>query len=305
MDSTDSHADLELIAALIDGRLSEADRGRAMRLLAESDEALGVFASSLRHTQPSSAKVLPISSSPRWHWRVVLPVAAAAVLAFMLMPRVGFRGPASVLADDYARELTRDPKFAGGLSVGWENRAWSVSRGAPPVRGSATGPGSSIDPKLAFRLGVRSVDVQVANRAGDTAVARRVTAEVLETLKVVAFSEAVGESYRQLESTLTREPRDASIQRTSEAERQLRDFLGSPMFAFGQWVGAAELAARTRDSAFFISRRAAAVTGTSGLAAEDIQALQQIDERVQRGLTDQSFDEVDQLLQSIIRRRGS
>src|SRR5262249_49206441 len=152
--------------------------------------------------------------------------------------------------------------------------------------------------------GVRSVDVQVANRAGDTAVARRVTAEVLETLKVVAFSEAVGESYRKLESTLTREPREASIRRTTDAERQLRDFLASPMVGFGQWVGAAELAARTHDASFFPARPASTFVNMPGLAPEDVEALRQIDEATQRGLTDQSFDAVHQLLQSMIRRRG-
>jgi hypothetical protein len=307
MDSTDSYADLELIAALIDGRLSDADRARAMTLLAESDEALDVWASAQRGTgtQASDAKVLPISSSPRWRrWQVVIPIAAAAVLAFVLVPRMGLNRSDIALGDDYAKELARDPNFAAGLSAGWENREWSVSRGAAPVRGSAVRPGSAIDPKLAFRLGVRSVDVQVANRAGDTAAARRVTEEVLETLKVVAFSDAVGESFRQLESTLARDPRDLSIQRTSDAERQLREFLGSPMFDFGQWVGAAELAARTHDVPFFSSRRAAMFTGTHGLSSEDIQALRQIEDHVQHGLTDQSFGEVHQLLQSIMRRLG-
>lgn len=305
MDSTESHANLELIAALIDGRLSDEDRARALRLLSESDEALDLFASSVRLANESGAKVLPIGSARRWpRWQLLVPVAAAAAIAVLIVPRVARRGSGGTLGEQYAMELARDPKFANGLTMGWADRGWSVARGAPPVRGPSAQRGSSIDPKLAFRLGVRSVDVQVANRAGDTAVARRVTNEVLETLKVVAFSEAVGESYKTLESTLAREPRDASIQRASEAERQLRDFLGSPMFGFGQWAGAAELAARTRDASFFTSRRAAAFTGTTGLAAEDVEALQQIDERVRQGLNEQSFDEVHQLLQLMIRRRG-
>src|SRR5437764_14030274 len=112
MDSTDSYADLELIAALIDGRLSDADRARAMTLLAESDEALDVWASAQRQTQTqtqvSGATVLPISSSPRWRpWQVVVPIAAAAVLAVVLVPRIGLKGPGNALGDDYAKELVR------------------------------------------------------------------------------------------------------------------------------------------------------------------------------------------------------
>jgi hypothetical protein len=308
MDSTEWHANLELIAALIDGRVSGKDRARAMQVLSESDEALALFASAVRLANESGAKVSPIASSRRWRrwqrWQVLIPVAAAAAIAVIVVPTVSRRESVGTMGNQYAMELARDPKFANALTTGWADRGWSVTRGAPPVGGPSAPRGSSIDPKLAFRLGVRSVDVQVANRAGDTAVARRLTDEVLETLKVVAFSEAVGESYKTLESTLARESRDASIQRASEAERQLRDFLGSPMFSFGQWAGAAELAARTRDASFFTSRRAAAFTGTTGLAPEDIQALRQIDERVQDGLDEQGFDEVHQLLQLMIRRRG-
>ena len=61
MDSIDSSQDLELIAAFIDGRLSAEERARAMKLLADSDEALELFASALRHQADApDVKVVPI-----------------------------------------------------------------------------------------------------------------------------------------------------------------------------------------------------------------------------------------------------
>ena len=88
MDSIDSSQNLELIAAFIDGRLSAEERARAMKLLADSDEALELFASALRHQADTpDVKVIPIATARRWRqWRVIAPVAAAAVLAIVVVP---------------------------------------------------------------------------------------------------------------------------------------------------------------------------------------------------------------------------
>ena len=48
MDPIDTNLDLELLAALADGRLSGEERARAVRMLADSDEALELFAKRLR-----------------------------------------------------------------------------------------------------------------------------------------------------------------------------------------------------------------------------------------------------------------
>src|SRR5215510_1484643 len=77
MHSTDTNADLELLAALMDGRLSGAERARAVKMLAESDEALEIFANAVRdHGDDEDAKIVPIRlSSRRRHWKVIVPVA--------------------------------------------------------------------------------------------------------------------------------------------------------------------------------------------------------------------------------------
>src|SRR6476619_8482004 len=88
MEPNDTNADLELLAALIDGRLSGTERDRAMKLLADSDEALEIFASTVRHQRPA-ATVVPISTARRWRqWKVLTPVAAAAALAIVFVPQL-------------------------------------------------------------------------------------------------------------------------------------------------------------------------------------------------------------------------
>src|SRR4051794_11885444 len=105
MDPIDRNDDLELLAALADGRLSGAERERAIKLLADSDEALELFANTLRD-QPAVAPettVVPITSARRWRpWKVVLPVVAAAALAFVLVPRVTGRSKGGASAREYA-----------------------------------------------------------------------------------------------------------------------------------------------------------------------------------------------------------
>src|SRR5512133_1079861 len=91
MDSISTNVDLELLAALIDGRLSGEERARALKLLANSDEALELYAQTLQHS--AGVQVVPITSARRWRqWKVMVPVAAAAALAIVMVPRLIGRG---------------------------------------------------------------------------------------------------------------------------------------------------------------------------------------------------------------------
>lgn len=313
MDSIDSNEELELMAAFIDGRLSGEDRARAMKLLANSDEALEIVASTLRDQQAiPDVKVVPIKRARRWRqWKTMVPLAAAAGLAIVAVPKLTGRGAQADLAKAYAMELTQDPRFASGLRSGWDQR-WAATRGGA-VTGEAAGTrqaGSATESRLAFRLGARLVDLQIALQRGDTALSERFANEIIETLKGVAFSELVGTSYAELKSRLATESRDQLVGRASVAERELRDLLGSSLlagFAFGEWAAGAELAAQTHDASFFESHGASSIRSaipTGSLAPEDIEALAAIDARLKKGLTDPALDEVHEVLQSIIRRRG-
>src|SRR4051794_11554945 len=110
MDSIDN-TDLELLAALIDGRLSGEEKARALKLLNESDEALEIYAETIRYQRAGEADVVPISTARRWsRWKVLVPVAAAAVFAVVVVPRlvgVKEKGP---MARTYAMELGQNPR---------------------------------------------------------------------------------------------------------------------------------------------------------------------------------------------------
>lgn len=165
-----------------------------------------------------------------------------------------------------------------------------------------------MESRLAFRLGVRSVDLQIALRRSDTVLAKRFINEATSALQGVGFSELVAGRYTDLMSHLSTETRAQSIDRASAAERELRNLLGPSSFAFGEWVGAADLAAETHDASFFQSNHGTSfIRSTSpagSLAGDDIDAIQKIDALVKQGLTDGALDEVHRILQTIIRRRG-
>jgi hypothetical protein len=311
MNSIDDTDDLELLAAFIDGRLSDAERARALALLAKSDDALEIFGDTLRAQHSPALTVVPISRAHRWRqWRVIVPVAAAAALAFLVVPKLIGPGAHGGYANELAMELAHDPRFAGALGEGWDERGWTVTRGAP-MRDAASMPraGSSTEDRLAFRLGARSLDLQVALQRGDTALGARFTNEIVETLGAFGFQELVSARYTDLKARLAADAPARSVERALAAERELRDLVKSPLYVYGQWAGAAELAARTHDAAFFTSshgtRFLRSSVPASILTAEDADALQFIDARVSRGLDERALDDVHARLQSIIRRRGS
>lgn len=302
--SRDLNDDLELIAAFIDGRLVGDDRARAMKLLADSSEALELYAEAARerYGTPDST-VVPITTGRRWRFRtLVIPIAVAAGLAIITVPVLRNRGASPVSAREYASELGRDPRFVSELTAGWEQRAWPVSRGADQAVQAS---GSAADSVVAFRLGVRSVDLQVALQQGDTVLARRMIGDILEMLNSLPLSAAVAQRYEELRSHLATDSRSGTADRAAEAERHLRERLASASFAFGQWISAAELAARTRDSAFFHSAYASrSLKSLAGLSKDEQEAVRSVDTRAKQASTDRAFEDVDQTLRRMIQGLG-
>jgi hypothetical protein len=217
-------------------------------------------------------------------------------------------GVESVLPAQYAMAIATNPRFAGGLPAGWDQRDWSVTRGAES-HPRPTPAGTAAESKVTFRLGVRSVDLDLALRRADTALARRLTHEMIDMLPAVTYSESVAASYRGLESGLATDSASRSLERASAAERELRDLLdNAPPYAFGAWVAAADVAARIRDTTFFESPHGTAYIRASlpasALMPEDDALLRSIDARIPSAASDRGFDEIHEALQATIRRRG-
>ena len=102
--------------------------------------------------------------------------------------------------------------------------SWVIATAAEPIRLVQTRNGSVVS--FACRLGVQSVDLQVALGRGDTARARRVTSEIIDELAAVGLSGPVVQRYRQIRSRLAIDSPAQRIQRASIAPVESREMPG-------------------------------------------------------------------------------
>lgn len=298
--------DFELISAFIDGRLSGTDRERAVRLLADSEEAFEVYSDALRTRADLKADVVvPISERRPWRsavpWRAVGTVAAAAAVLIAVFPAVQARRDRAVM-DVTSNELVRP--FAGSPGartlLASDARGWSVTRG---------GSGPLVDSTLAFRLGVRSVDLQVAVAQRDTLRADLILREIVETLDAIDLSEPFRAQYLAIRDSGAVRSSAADLSATvATAERGLDGFLQSSWFDFGRWIGAAELAARARSQEFFADARTErflrVAAANDGLSAGDAELIRRIGVLGGQAVTDAEFETLREHFSTLIRRYG-
>ena len=256
MQSSENDIDLELIAAFIDGRLSGADRERAVKLLTSSEAAFEIYSDAL-HVQADLAPENVIALASRRgrgtrRWWAIAPVAAAAVLLIAILPTIRARRDQAVFSSTtmaIAQPLMDRAESPGVLGAGWDQRNWSVTRGTVA---------RLVDSTIAFRLGVRAVDLRIALANADTVTAGRLVDEMVASLVLVPLSESIRADYSALRGRITSSaPRAQFVASASRAEEAMDEFLGSRWFGFGKWFGAGELAARTHSPEFFASERTA------------------------------------------------
>jgi len=305
MDSIEHPVDPEMLAALVDGRLSAEDRAQVLKQLAESDEALAVFAHLVHGVPvPDQPKVVPIR--PPRRWIKVLPFAAAAALPLAAVTISQLRVAVTPTGVDLASAVTAAERGGTPLAPGWDQRSWTVLRGGAASPEPARARREQLI--VTFRLGVRALDLQVALAHRDVALAGRLTGDMLELLKTVGFSDIAAADYSALRTTLGTQTVDQSIDKASRAEKELGTFLKSFSFDFGKWVGAAELAARSHNASFFTDARTKRFVGKAinneDLTREDVDALHVIAARTVAGPTNEQLDEMRGLLQEIILRHG-
>jgi hypothetical protein len=300
--------DLDLIAALIDGRLSGAERERAIKQLGESEAAFEIYTDAMRvrpDLEEGGAEVRPITSVKRrstMPWRTIGSLAAAAVLFVAVVPRfmasrnaAALNAPSSQITMAVARQSDLPRRLVGD----WDARAWSVTRGES----------AQVDTTLAFRLGVRAVDLNVALAAGDTARAERLTGEIVESLNRMPLTEIAKAEYADLRTQIARGGARADVSaRATHAENTLADLLGSFWFGFGRWTAGGELAARTRTPEFFVEPRTRRFLNVAakraGLERADAEVLGRISALVGDDVTDEELNTLRQLFETLIRRHG-
>jgi len=307
MQSSENDIDLELIAALIDGRLAGAERQRAIELVSSSEAALEIYTDALR-VQADLAPEKVVALVPRRQagtrrWLAIAPLAAAAVLLIAIVPTVKARRDQALFAStamSIAQPVMGRAQVPGALATGWEERNWSVTRGAAS---------RLVESTVAFRLGVRAVDLQVALVRADTVPAVRVTDEIVESLKMEPLSESVMADYSALRTRITSTaPREQVVASASRSEEAMDAFLGSRWFDFGKWFAAGELAARTHSSEFFASNRTTRFLDWAiergELAPSDVASLRQIRSLAAQGVSDGEYDTIRQLFLTLIQRHG-
>jgi hypothetical protein len=309
--------DLESIAAFIDGRLTGAERDRVVKLLAESEAAFETYTEALRIHEElgGGSPVVSLAAHRERRMRRWLPaasVAAAAVLVFTLLPIMRPGRSASVLDADArsilaplagspdGRTLVGATQLATALGPQWDQRDWSVTRGIGSARA---------DSVTSLRLGVRATDLQVALVTGDRDRAARLAGEMGQLLESVDLSEGSRADYGAIRMALTRGDSIGLVADTAaRAENTAGALLNSPWFGLGRWLGAAELAAHARSSAFFNSRRTsrflhAAIEG-GRLAPSDASVLREVERMLNGGVSNEELEQMEQRFAALIRKYG-
>ncbi len=227
-----SREDLELIAAVLDGRLSGKARATALARI-EADEAMReVFAESARFlAEDDEMTTVPTGRlfQPRF-WKVAIPIAAAATLAAVLLGRPGDwqTRQASAYADRLAE--------AKVLPRGWYG---STDRGGGQTTSS-------------FGLGIDLLQLQVALLKGDLETAQHRVGQIKHALDDdLPFAQGMGD---KLGATCEAGPKfsvAACLRETRELDRSLtkdsrsKDPRIDPLYyALGKWAEAGRLAAK-------------------------------------------------------------
>lgn len=236
--------DAERLAALLDGRLGPAERDALLARVAGDDDALGALADAAAVSRELEAEnaasgVVPLRPRrARPAWPRPWLAAAAAVAALVLLPLgVWLARPAGVLGPAAVVAMLESP--AAGVAADLDSRPWPARRGGVEGAGAA-------------RLGVFLVDLEVAARSRDSAVAV-FAGRVALMLDEVPGGGTTADVYRGIAARA-----GAPF---AELEPLLRDgaegvaALADPeLLAIGAWAEGARIAALREDAAFFRAR---------------------------------------------------
>lgn len=246
--------DPERLAALIDGRLSDAEAAEVRALLAQADaDTLAAYADAVaiagEVSPTSTADVRPITaaralSRRRWFAPVAGLIAAGLVAFAVLRPS----RPDSSAAGDITRSLG-----AGTLGV----PAWGTVRAGEVVvsqRGRAV------------RMGVLLVQHELASRGADSAAADR-AAMVAALLDGVPGGAAAAARWRAIAA--------GSARPTAEDARVAESFVDPEWMLLGEWLEGARTAASSRNTGWFSRNDTAPLSAlpTSAVTAAERELL--------------------------------
>lgn len=248
------------LAALIDGRLEGEAKARVLRLVAADEDALTLLADSaetLRDLEgtkqigiPHSGLSEPAESEaiipfrPRWKTFSAALATAVAAMVILLIYRAPDKEPVPSSSDLLAAYSSPIPD----LTTYIDHTLGPVFRGEDSLVSS---------PGNAFRLGVRTLDLQLALQTQDRLTGIRWALEIQELLpSVVTLPELHQANYSRIEQNLGQSvvPQSTlgdTIHAESDLENTLKGSVLRVDFLFGRWVEANRLAALGKQRAYF------------------------------------------------------
>jgi hypothetical protein len=246
---TGKRLDPNELAALIDGRLSAAERDATLARLSELPDDLEILADAVAVAEELDDDVPDIQPIARRHRPHVPPVAwwlsaAAAILIVATLP-VMVRRETGPTVDGYASLLSNRV----ALAPGWERLSWAVVRGSPNDIKART---------RSVRAGALSTTIDVSVGRRDTAISG-FASQMADLLADVPGANRLVTTYRAIAKAGVSAHKDT----VREARIATREMLTKEAFDNGAWLKAANIAAADHDSGFFVAK--ASVDQLAGL----------------------------------------
>ncbi len=269
--------DLEDLAAYLDGRLAGERKAQVEERLLHDEDYYDVFRENVEYLQEHGPQEVGggevVAPAAWWRsWKVIAPLAVAAtlVIAFGLWRLI--LGPST---DQWIAQL--DAKAVVSSGTGWDTPGWRVFRG-----GSASSP-IQLDlrrqQELAFRIGVRTVDLRIALAAGDRDAAAGAAQQLKDLTVEDLVLSAISTEYASLKDRIDAGELDSLRKQAAELEQYLakKGFEGPPAdrYRLGAWNEAGRLAALAQDGQMLagIWRRRQVARGI-GQIARHIEVLE-------------------------------
>lgn len=328
--------DPETLAAFIDRRLPDAERGRlaehlsecpdcyeifvdTVRVLEEEPDGVGEGADPVVDRESGQAPIRPPVRPGPWARvvRTALPLAAVLIVAvgvwLVVQPGGGADDGAPGAGLPEAGALVAELRMDAVTDEVFESRGWPVTRGgASPGNGPV--PTRAVDRDVAFRLGALTVDLATALNGRRTELAIRLTHQIEDLLaEEVDLSEPLVRSYRDLRGSLEAgETSSSAAGRAAEAASLVEERVGAAVFRLGAWAEAGRLAAQGGDARFFdrpVVRRSAERLdgqdlGSLELPPEVVREVERVTRLLEAGAGPDDLSTLERAFTEIVRRGG-
>ncbi len=306
MTTLEEAPDLEDLAAYVDGRLSGASKARVEAHLLHDEDYYDVFMETVKFKEEQTLEAAPDEDKVvRWPGlRVIVPLVAAAMLVMALRHSM-----LSVTQRPGELVASLDPTAIVAVQ-GWEDAGWSNLRGGDPI---------TADQALAYRLGVRSIDLRVALAAKDfknalefaRTINSRMTSNtwlfpdgapgydaLLDQLAVAFDHPDLADVETLLASAVAAE---ADLLLSPEDFSDVRPFID-----MGRWVELGRLAALSREPSVLRDALRAAKTWHNSSINQQAQTLATLRKKKTLGPADfdQAFDTFSKINEILVETRG-